>query len=59
MAASEAYDAVVIGAGVEGSSTAYHLAKAGRSTLMLEQVRDHLQITFIDRAQKPLFVNRI
>ncbi|XP_064612602.1 peroxisomal sarcosine oxidase-like [Liolophura sinensis] len=37
MAATDTYDAIVIGAGVEGSSTAYHLAKAGRSTLMLEQ----------------------
>ena len=31
------YDAIVIGAGVMGGATAYHLAKAGASTLVLEQ----------------------
>ena len=31
------YDAIVIGAGVMGSATAYNLAKAGASTLVLEQ----------------------
>ncbi|KAL8600682.1 hypothetical protein ACOMHN_006748 [Nucella lapillus] len=32
-----AYDVIVIGAGVEGSATAYHLAKDGQKTLLLEQ----------------------
>ncbi len=32
------YDVIVIGAGVEGSATGYHLAKNGKRTLMLEQV---------------------
>ncbi|XP_070571571.1 peroxisomal sarcosine oxidase-like [Ptychodera flava] len=31
------WDAVVVGAGVEGSATAYHLAKNKQRTLMLEQ----------------------
>ncbi|XP_077167875.1 peroxisomal sarcosine oxidase [Paroedura picta] len=31
------YDAVVVGAGIQGSFTAYHLAKRGRKTLLLEQ----------------------
>ncbi|MYE89912.1 FAD-dependent oxidoreductase, partial [Candidatus Poribacteria bacterium] len=31
------YDVIVIGAGVMGSATAYYLAKAGASTLVLEQ----------------------
>lgn len=31
------YDAIVVGAGIEGSSTAYHLAKTGKRTLLLEQ----------------------
>ena len=33
-----AYDVVVVGGGVEGSATAYHLAKDGQRTLLLEQV---------------------
>jgi len=32
------YDYIVVGAGVIGSSTAYALAKQGKSTLLLEQV---------------------
>lgn len=32
------YDVIVVGAGVEGSSTAYQLAKQGKKTLLLEQV---------------------
>lgn len=40
---SDIYDVIVVGAGVEGSSTAYHLAKSGKRTLLLEQVGKHLQ----------------
>jgi sarcosine oxidase/L-pipecolate oxidase len=32
------FDVIVVGAGVKGSTTAYHLAKAGQRTLLLEQV---------------------
>ena len=32
------YDCIVIGAGVQGSFTAYHLAKKNKKTLLLEQV---------------------
>lgn len=32
------YDAIVIGAGIQGSFTAYHLAQRHRNTLLLEQV---------------------
>ena len=32
------YDLVVVGAGIVGSCTAFHAAKAGLKTLMLEQV---------------------
>lgn len=31
------YDTIVVGAGIEGSAAAYHLAKRGRKTLLLEQ----------------------
>jgi len=33
------YDCVVVGAGVEGSATAYHLAKKGFGTLLIEQFK--------------------
>lgn len=32
------FDVIVVGAGIEGSATAYNLAKNGKSTLLLEQV---------------------
>ncbi|CAC5410905.1 unnamed protein product [Mytilus coruscus] len=31
------YDTIVVGAGIEGSSTAYYLAKQGQKTLLFEQ----------------------
>jgi sarcosine oxidase subunit beta len=31
------YDAIVVGAGISGAATAYHLAKAGAKTLLLER----------------------
>lgn len=35
---TEVYDCIIIGAGIQGSSTAYHLAKNKQKTLLLEQV---------------------
>ena len=35
----DVFDVCVIGAGVEGSSTARYLASRGKKTLLLEQVR--------------------
>ena len=32
------YDVIVVGAGVEGSATAYNLAKWGKRTILIEQV---------------------
>lgn len=32
------WDAIVIGAGIQGCFTAYHLAKHGKQVLLLEQV---------------------
>ena len=43
MAGPREYDVVVIGAGIEGSATAYHLAKSGQKTLLLEQVSESVQ----------------
>jgi len=37
MASGMVYDVIVIGAGIEGSSTAYSLAKKGQNVLLLEQ----------------------
>lgn len=34
----ELYDTVVIGAGIQGCFTAYHLAKHSKKVLLLEQV---------------------
>ncbi len=40
------YDVIVVGAGVEGSSTAYQLIKNGvRRVLLLEQVSKRVQNT--------------
>lgn len=38
MSTSDVFDCVVIGAGVQGSFTAYELAKRGKRTVLLEQV---------------------
>lgn len=38
MSAEGEYDCIVIGAGVQGSFTAYQLAKRNKKTLLLEQV---------------------
>lgn len=38
MSTSDVYDCVVIGAGVQGSFTAYELAKRRKRTVLLEQV---------------------
>lgn len=38
MSSKEEYDCIVIGAGVQGSFTAYQLAKKKKKTLLLEQV---------------------
>ena len=33
------FDSIVLGAGINGSWTSYHLAKRGQKTLLLEQVK--------------------
>lgn len=38
MSTSDVFDCVVIGAGVQGSFTAYELAKRRKRTVLLEQV---------------------
>lgn len=39
MSSADEFDCIVIGAGVQGSFTAYELAKRGKRTVLLEQVR--------------------
>lgn len=39
MASSDVSDVIVIGAGVEGSATAFNIASHGKKVLLLEQVR--------------------
>ena len=45
---SEIWDCVVVGAGVIGSWTAYHLTQAGYNTLLIDQVSIQI-IRFIIR----------
>ncbi len=37
------YSYIVVGAGINGTCTAYHLAKMGHSVLLIDQVRAHSQ----------------
>ena len=39
------YEHIVIGAGINGSSAAYHLARRGRKVLVLEKV---ITLVFLD-----------
>ena len=36
------YDAIVVGAGIEGSATAYEISSRGRQVLLVEQVGSSL-----------------
>ena len=40
----EVYDAIVVGAGIEGSATAYEIASRGRQVLLVEQVGKLLRV---------------
>ena len=49
------WDCVVVGAGVVGSWTAYHLTQAGYNTLMIDQVSNISQIFILfTRSRLPL-----
>lgn len=47
-------DAIVIGAGIQGCFTAYHLAKHGKRVLLLEQVLCHFCIPDLKDSASPL-----
>lgn len=42
------FDTIVVGAGVEGSATAYSLTKHGQRTLLLEQVNVNVNLLLIE-----------
>jgi glycine/D-amino acid oxidase-like deaminating enzyme len=42
MLSTLSFDCAVIGAGVIGSATAYHLARLGKRTVLIEQVTAHI-----------------
>jgi len=44
--AGDVFDVCVIGAGVEGSSTARYLASRGKKALLLEQVRVMILVVY-------------
>ena len=52
------YDTIVIGAGINGAWTAYHLAKRGERTLLLEQVPIPVQIVFSHPVVLLSFISR-
>ena len=45
----EEFDVIVVGAGIEGSATAYSLAKGNIKTLLLEQVRQPCMTRHLNR----------
>lgn len=57
-AAQNQFDVIVIGAGVEGSSSAYSLAKGGQRTLLLEQVLPTLRAESVYDLRKRLLICR-
>jgi len=50
------WDTVVVGAGIEGSATAYDLAKRGRKTLLLEQVSSAYGLSLLYCGLQFLFI---
>ncbi len=47
------FDYIVVGAGINGTWTAFHLAKKGYSTLLLEQVRSQWRKRVPCKLRKP------
>lgn len=50
------WDVIVVGAGIVGSWTAYHLTQRGQRTLLLDQVRaalKHMTWLLMSRTQDP------
>jgi len=55
----DVFDVCVIGAGVEGSSTARYLATRGKKTLLLEQVRVIVLVVNFTTVHNNWFYNRL
>ena len=51
------FDYIVIGAGINGAWSGYHLAKLGHKTLIIEQVSKQVRIFFWFATQGPNHMN--
>jgi glycerol-3-phosphate dehydrogenase len=51
---NEVFDVIVVGAGIEGSATAYNLVKNGKSTLLLEQVINLIRFLYMHNTKNKL-----
>ena len=51
------FDYIVIGAGINGAWSGYHLAKLGHKTLIIEQVSKQVRIFFWFATQRPSHMN--
>jgi glycerol-3-phosphate dehydrogenase len=47
------FDHIVVGAGINGTWAAYHLAKRGRKTLLIDQVRNKNKVSVRNDKSNP------
>lgn len=56
---SEVYDCIVVGAGIQGSCTAYQLAKNKQKTLLLEQVGAEGYAVFLNHLLSVIMIRHL